>query len=136
MQDKGLQIVVGHPPNFNLISLAFPITRGHLFCYGTTLFNPSGSKIPEDIYEHERIHSQRQKDPELWWNQYLLDRDFRYEEELIAYAHQYKWIKERFSAAVQKEALTELAHNLSTMYNLGITLQEAESKIRNRTKTL
>jgi len=123
------------PPNYELIKLALPITPDTIFCHGDTIYNPSGKPIPEDILFHESVHKEQQGEQvDLWWNRYLMDKDFRYQEELEAYAKQYNFIRQHFSAKASKEALYELAKNLSSLYNINITLQEAESAIRHKAK--
>ena len=131
-----MEIKKEYPPNFNLIKTVFPYENGRIYCYGETIYNPSGKTIPEDIIFHESIHAKRQENPEEWWNRYLTDKQFREEEELIAYANQYLFIKSVYPAKLQKQALDELATNLSLLYNLSITRPQAESKIRHRATLL
>jgi hypothetical protein len=59
--------------------------------------------IPQDLYIHELTHFIRQgngEDKEMaerWWKQYCSDPVFRYQEELMAYQEQYKWMKTRLN---------------------------------------
>ena len=131
-----MEISNEYPPNFAVIKQILPVTEDTIYCYGETIYNPSGKTIPEDIIFHESIHSKRQKDPEQWWSRYLTDKRFREEEELIAYANQYLLIKRVYPAKFQKQALDELANNFSSLYNLSITQPQAESKIRHKAKLL
>ena len=42
-----MNIVNGRPPNFAKIAAAFELRRwpGAIFCYGDTIYNPSGAEI-------------------------------------------------------------------------------------------
>jgi hypothetical protein len=79
------------PPNFDRIVEVFPfaIKPGVIFAYGSVVYNPSGIEIPEALIRHERVHQSRQSDPEQWWELYLTDPEFRYNEELLAHAEEY-----------------------------------------------
>ena len=135
-----IKIVNDYPPNIDQIRTFLNAPEENIFCYGNHIYVPSGKEIPPDIIEHERIHAHRQTEglqtPQTWWNRYLTDKEFRKEEELIAYAHQYNFIKETYPHKAHQEALFELAKNLRDLYNLVISLPEAESKIRNKAKEL
>lgn len=80
------------PPNFARIASAFPEAAcgGVLFSYGPDIYNPSGVVIPDWLLAHEKKHCERQLDPEAWWDRYLTDDDFRYNEELIAHREEYR----------------------------------------------
>lgn len=92
-----MEIVVAMPPNFELIQVALPhASHLHTYCYCGKIYNPSGKKLPIDIQYHEHIHMQQQEDfgdSDGWWNKYLMDADFRLEQELQAYGHQYAFAK-------------------------------------------
>lgn len=86
-------IIVDHPPNFERIRAAFPdaIAPGVIFAYGEHIYNPSGKPIPHALLAHEAVHQARQvmggiDGPTIWWNNYLVDPEFRYGEELLAHA--------------------------------------------------
>jgi hypothetical protein len=80
------------PPNFDRIVKVFPfaIRPGVIFAYGFDLYNPSGIDIPDALLQHEAVHQLRQSDPEMWWDLYLTDNTFRYREELLAHATEYR----------------------------------------------
>lgn len=128
------------PPNYIAIAKVFPNLDldNTLFCYGDTIYNPSGKTISPDLEIHEDTHRQQQGDaPELWWEQYLTDIHFRLKQELEAYGAQYnfacKAIEEIKGGGRMKQwALDNMAHALcSPMYGSIITFGEAQSKIRN-----
>lgn len=126
-----MKVIESLPPQWNEIKTLNP-PENTLFCFGDTLYNPSKIEIPKDVIVHEEVHSKQQErfgSVELWWSKYVLDKNFRFNQELEAYAVEYKWVKERFPVKAQKEALAEFARNLSQ------SSQEPqpvlESKIRN-----
>ena len=119
------------PPNFQEIKLNLPITENSVFCYGDTIYTLSKEPIPEDIIEHEQIHSKQQgNDPADWWQTYLKDSNFRLEQELEAYVYQYKYAKEKHGSAAAKMCLEELAQNLAKCYNIEVDYHKAHSLIR------
>jgi hypothetical protein len=128
------------PPNYLDIVKVFGELDLHntLFCYGDTIYNPGGKTISPDLEIHEDTHRVQQGDaPELWWEQYLNDIEFRLRQEIEAYSAQYQFackaIDEiRGPAKMKKWALESMAHALcSTMYGNIISFGEAQSKIRN-----
>jgi hypothetical protein len=90
-----VKIVVGRPPNFDQIAAVLPEARGErtIFCYGDTIYNPGGGKIPRTLRAHEAVHSARQGTTEgeirAWWTRYLADPQFRFDEELPAHQAEY-----------------------------------------------
>jgi hypothetical protein len=90
-----LQIVVGHPPNFDEIKAAFPnaVKNGVLFAYGDTIFNPSNANIPPQLIAHEQVHSRQHVvvgGPSKWWRRYIDDMEFRAAQELAAHCAEYR----------------------------------------------
>jgi hypothetical protein len=91
-----VSIIVDHPPNFEIIRAVFPdcINHGVLYAYGEHVYNPDGVEIPAALIAHEQVHLFRQmnvfKGPLDWWAQYLTDPKFRYNEELLAHAAEYR----------------------------------------------
>lgn len=84
-------VFIERPPNYDRILAAFPNAgkKGVLFAYGPNIFNPSDVFIPEWLLAHERKHCERQFDPEQWWDRYIADSEFRYNEELLAHVEEY-----------------------------------------------
>lgn len=125
------------PPNIEQLRRIFPINeQTHpVFTYGETIHAPYHEKLPPDIIEHEQIHIKQQKEyqsPDIWWNKYILDTDFRLLQELEAYSHQYQWIKSISNGKIANEALIEMASNLSSpLYRLNISYGHAEKLIKN-----
>lgn len=85
-------IRIERPPNFAAIVNVIPHAKkdGVLFAYGEDIFNPSNAVIPKWLIAHEELHCARQTNPEAWWQRYLFDREFRYQEELVAHTAEYR----------------------------------------------
>lgn len=88
-------IIVERPPNFDQILAAFPDADkpGVIFAFGEHIYNPSGKIIPAPLVAHEHVHCAHQSQfvkPELWWDLYIDDHDFRYSEELAAHVAEFK----------------------------------------------
>lgn len=129
-----MKTVKSFPPNSDLIQAALTPPPDALYCYGDTIYNPSGKEIPADIHYHEYIHSLQQGDnPDAWWSQYLLDEDFRLDQEIEAYGMQYLFVcKYIDTPAIRKWALDSMSTALSSeSYGRLLTYGQASSKIRN-----
>jgi hypothetical protein len=125
----------GFPPNIQQLKTFFDVeTHKPIFTYGDEIYAPYHEHVPEDIIEHEKIHIKQQKqftNPDIWWNKYILDTEFRLAQELEAYAHQYQWIKGISNTKIADEALIEMASNLSSpLYRLNISYGRAEKLIK------
>lgn len=94
-----MKVIIGPPPLFDEIVAVFPMARhaGVIFTFGDTVFNPSDVEIPAQLMCHESVHAQRQgtKQGEIltWWRRYLVDPQFRVEEELLAHRAEYRAFK-------------------------------------------
>lgn len=90
-------IILTQPPNFEQIHAIFPRAADHgvLFAYYPNIHNPSGIVVPPALIAHEEVHLHRQRDAGLhkWWESYLSDCEFRYNEELLAHAVEFKMQK-------------------------------------------
>lgn len=134
-----MNIKYENPPNYESIKAALPQEgkEARFYCYGDTIFSPSGAQVPEDIIFHEMVHSKRQGNaPDSWWNNYLLDKDFRLQEELVAYAHQYNFVRRNISPKAATQCLLECGQSLANNYNVGMDTPQAMSKIRNKAKEI
>jgi hypothetical protein len=87
-------IIVDRPPNFERIQAAFPksVNPGVMFAYDGNIYNPSGASIPPALIAHEEVHLKRQTmhGAGIWWDHYLRDSEFRYNEELLAHVAEFK----------------------------------------------
>lgn len=114
MTDRQIQIVHAFPPNFEMIKACLPYaSEEHVFCYGDTIYVPDGHELRPDVIFHESLHTMQQgKDPEAWWNRYLIDPAFRLDQEMKCYCDQYKWlftkrVKYKVIDAVGAESIEE-----------------------------
>jgi hypothetical protein len=62
-----------------------------IFAFGEHLYNPSGDPIPHALLAHEAVHQARQMmdGVDNWWDRYIAEQEFRYEEELLAHTAEY-----------------------------------------------
>ena len=138
-----MKISTEKPPNYDLILHHFPNCEKQkaVFTYGDIIFNPFFNVlITPDLEKHEEVHSKQQGDnPLMWWDRYFKDKEFRLREELLAYASQYRFVKDTLKNqnGLVNWLLEKLAEALSSeLYKLDISYGEAKSKIRNMSKTL
>jgi len=92
-----MEVVHELPPNIDKIMDAGmqPNMGAVLFAYGDKLYIPGGFEPPEDLMVHEEVHSQQQEEEggvEKWWDRYLEDKYFRIDQEVEAYAEQYRFL--------------------------------------------
>lgn len=130
-----LKIKEEYPPNYLEIQSVLGNVAQHkpIFCYGNTIYNPFKRTITPDIEIHEEVHSKQQGEyPDVWYYQYLHNREFRTKQEIEAYGTQYAFAKKLGVRGEMLEwLLTNMAEALSgSIYDTGLSLGEAEAKIR------
>lgn len=90
-------IILDRPPNFEQVHAAFPKAGqpGVLFAFYPNIHNPSGIVVPPALIAHEEVHLNRQRNggPTKWWESYLSDSEFRYNEELLAHVAEFKALR-------------------------------------------
>lgn len=141
-------IITARPPIFEQIQAAFPksVNPGVMFAYDGNIYNPSGIVIPPALIAHEQVHLDRQKalDPhpgsttqwsgaDLWWQRYLEDCEFRYNEELLAHVAEFKTQRVTSDRNFGARLLTHIALRLvAPLYNYQPprSLQEAMKDLR------
>jgi len=121
------------PPNYKQIVKVFPAARGQniIFTFGDTIYNPSRVRVPPALLAHEEVHSKRQGKNldivEQWWQQYLVDKQFRFDEELLAHEAELRWFMDS-SLREKRVALNYIARRLSSpMYGSMVSLKKAKS---------
>lgn len=69
--------------------------KGMVFAYGDTIH--SKFLVPIDLIHHEMVHLNQQQSigPDKWWDQYINEQVFRFDQELQAYRAQLKFLKSR-----------------------------------------
>lgn len=97
-----MAIKLSYPPNYELIVAAIPEVKDAqpVFCYGLDIYNPYRHQLDEHIVAHESVHFVQQLKvggPDLWWQRYLEDPKFRFEQELEAYQRQLKSFKQSWT---------------------------------------
>jgi hypothetical protein len=131
-------IIVERPPNFDQILAAFP-DAGHdgvIFAYDGNVYCPSERVIPPALIAHEQVHLERQErlgDPDFWWTNYIEDAEFRYNEELLAHAAEFKMLKVSQDRNAGAALLMRTAMRLvAPLYNYEPprTLQQAMKDLR------
>lgn len=125
-----MSIIIARPPNYAEILKVFPAAArgGVIFAYEPNIYAPGGS-VPPAIIAHEEVHFARQRDMgvELWWELYLVNIRFRYEEELLAHQAEYRFmIGSDNSRPVRRHALKTVAKKLSApLYGGLVSMQQA-----------
>src|SRR3990167_5474813 len=108
-----------------------------VYTVGNKLFNPSGARITDDILAHEETHEFQQGDnPDVWWDRYLIDQEFRVSQEAEAYGAQYAFICRQVRDREKRhKVLVELAYALSgDIYGRAIKHMEAYALIKKLSK--
>lgn len=80
------------PPNYREINDKFNV-RGKrvIFAYAPVIFNPSHMIVHHPLIQHEKVHIARQNgNPEVWWERYIADQEFRLVEEIPAHIAEYE----------------------------------------------
>lgn len=129
-----MPIVKAFPPNIHKIAEVFPaaVKEGVIFAYGDRIFNPSGIQIPPSLLDHERVHCERQRmmGVDAWWNKYLVDPKFRYEEELLAHRAEYAKASEGANRQQRRYHLHHIAKRLaSPLYGRVRSLEQCKKDI-------
>lgn len=128
-----MKIVNERPPIYDGATAVFgTIPDSVVFAYGDTIYNPSGQSLSEDIIAHEEIHELQQgENPAAWWEAYLSDAEFRLDQELAAYRHQYRFmLKNEPDREKRNLALLHFAKSLSgPIYGNLMSRDEAMSQI-------
>jgi len=129
-----MKIVNEYPPNYKDICKAFDIKdrEGIIFTYGDTVYYPQGGELAQHLKVHEATHVQQQKamGAKEWWDKYLVDPEFRLQQELQAYRAQYGIIKKIRNWREQEWLISAISADLaSEMYGNVITKAEARALI-------
>lgn len=150
-----------YPPIIDDIDEVFHVkaTDGIFYSWGDVIYNPSGVTIDPWLIAHEAVHGWRQitgaylEAPEsramipsmtkeelitTWWSMYLVNAPFRYKEELVAHAAEYRYYcdpKFGHDRTKRRAYLTAIAKRLcSDMYGRMSTLERAKADIKRLAK--
>jgi len=127
-----------YPPNIELVRSILPIDRSDIvFSYFPDIYNPSGKTIYADLMIHEEMHlaEQERMGVDKWWHKYLHNKDFRFEQEIIAFAAQYAYGLKAYKRKVADKMLSDFALSLSDgIYGKMNTYSATETIIRRKSK--
>ncbi len=130
-----MKIIKDVPPNFAAILRVFPGATGEgvIFAYAPDIYAPYVENIGPEFLAHESVHIARQEaiGVEEWWNKYLVDPTFRYEEELLAHRAEYQKLMEMTpTRQVRRSALKQVAKKLAApLYGKIISVDQAMKDI-------
>lgn len=131
-----MKVINDYPPNYSRIAEAFDLAgRSVVFTYGDVLYNPHRGNIKAHLLRHEEVHSRQQAaypgGPAAWWERYLADPDFRFRQEVEAYAAQYSYYCDlKSNRWKQLEFLDSIAGDLSSkIYGSICSPEKARSAI-------
>jgi hypothetical protein len=89
-----MKVLKAYPPNIAQIQKVLNPPFATVFTYGDTIYNPNvDAELPPDLVAHERVHMFQQMKfltPGEWWDKYLKDENFRFNQEVEAYKAQWK----------------------------------------------
>ena len=104
-----------YPPNYKDILEVLPAARkkGVVFTYGEDVYSPSG-KFTLDVAVHEDVHIQQQNHgAKDWWDKYLSDPAFRFQQELQAYQQQWVFAKSSMDRFTRRKLLRRISKDLA-----------------------
>lgn len=136
-EDVRMTIHIGkRPPHWADLLKAFPGVDVDkvVVTYGDEIFMPANTHMYPDLRVHEGVHvgQQTAMGKTVWWDRYLVDTQFRFEQEAEAYRRQYVYMqqnqKDRLKLA---RFLVELSNQLSgPMYGDMVSYPVAMRMIR------
>lgn len=117
------------PPNFKAIVAKFPEARNPnvIFAYAPYIYTVNRRPLPQEILDHEAVHIARQlaMGVEAWWDRYLSDPQFCFDEELLAHRAEYESLG-RISRPVRRRALKIVAQKLAApLYGRMVSTEQA-----------
>lgn len=115
-------------------------TQVPVFTYYPYIYVPTGHELSPDVRDHESVHLRQQEHypggAEAWWERWLTNVQFRFEQELEAYAVQLNAWRKAGSSRF-KRTKDRLAMDMSSdFYGHMVTFQEAEYALRRAEKRL
>jgi hypothetical protein len=121
-----MRIIKAYPPNIDSIKAVFPIFKGVIFTYNGELYNPDGVHITSALLKHEEIHAAQQKQDDKWWDKYLIDKTFRFAQELAAHKAEFREFRKHNNRELTAQMRYTIAQRLaSPLYGRLCTLKEA-----------
>ena len=130
-----MKIAIAYPPLWERIVAVFPAARegGVIFTFGQTLYNPSNCKVSNVLMKHEEVHAERQGNDFTkiieWWERYLVDQQFRLDEELPAHRAEYRAYCKRHGSGREKFLHFVAGRLSSSLYGGMVSLAEAKRMV-------
>ena len=128
------RIVVAKPPVYDrcvaMFGEAVIVGKPVIWSWGATIYNPTDIDIPRELLVHEAVHGERQEaiDVHRWWDQYLSDRLFRYEEERLAHRAEWRAIVKRGAGRDLSGQFNAIAGRLAgPLYGSVVEVDEAKA---------
>lgn len=124
-----MEIVIDRPPIYDRAAKVFPLQGREIFAWGDKIYNPGGFDVPAWLVAHEEVHSLQQVEagsPQAWWDQYLVDVEYRFQQELAAHQREYRSYCEhnadrnkraRYRSVVAKKLSAPLYGNMITRFD-------------------
>jgi len=129
-----MNIVKDWPPNIKAIRKVFTLPKGVIFTYGNVIYNPYGARLGKSLIAHECVHigQQEKYGVEKWWKRYLVDAEWRLEQELEAHRIEYiTFCTITYSREKRNKFLFEISSRLAgPMYGRLLTIREAMKEIK------
>lgn len=131
------RILHERPPLWDAIVEVFPRAKapGVFFSWGSSaIYYPSPmAPISYELVAHEAVHGERQDKLGVvaWWQKYLVDERFRFDEELLAHVAEYRAVcLSGASPSMRRTALHFISKRLaSPLYGGMVTLEHAKRLI-------
>lgn len=127
-----MKINHGYPPNIARIRETFGAQHldNAVYTYGDTLYVPQGVEVSEHLQAHEIVHTRQQSDPVAWWDRYLVDPQFRLEQEVEAYRAQWQFLLANVGRQQRRDILKHISKHLSgPLYGRIISTDDAKKAI-------
>lgn len=132
-----MRMIRAYPPNYAALKKRFnlPPAPKVLFSFGDVFYNPAGIVVSPFLVAHEEAHGPRQLDMGVldWWQRYIDDPKFLFDEELVAHRAEYQSFRAEVNDQGWRHAhyLNEIAHRLAgSLYGKVCTPSEAMAAIR------
>lgn len=81
------------PPNIDRIREKFPLQGGEIFAWDGVVYtgDDGPTALPPELIAHEKVHFRQQAGkPAEWWDRYIDDDEFRFEQEREAHVAEIK----------------------------------------------
>jgi hypothetical protein len=128
-----IKIKRGLPPNYQLLAKHFPMKGGEIFTYGNKIY--TSGRLSKSLLAHEKTHVRQQlkMGVEVWWEKYILDKEFRFQQELEA--HRVEYMMGGNLKVIAERLASPLYGNLTTV-RIAMELITNTRRIKNDKETM